>query len=131
MVDASGRFLSVTTYRRNGTAVATPVWFVADGTRIWVWTRSDSGKVRRIRNNGHVSVALCDRRGVVSGPLLRGTARVIGSTDPVAAVLFAEKYGLVMKAWKLFQTVGCRWIGRRHDWVYLQIDIDPSGAEGS
>ncbi|MET9606558.1 PPOX class F420-dependent oxidoreductase [Streptomyces sp. NPDC006512] len=73
------RYVSLTTFRKDGTPVATPVWAVADGGELYVWTRSDSWKVRRIRNDGRVTVVACDVRGrVVEGaPVLEGRARLL------------------------------------------------------
>ncbi|MFI8388722.1 PPOX class F420-dependent oxidoreductase [Streptomyces sp. NPDC085540] len=59
------RYVSLTTFRKDGTPVPTPVWAVADGGELYVWTRSDSWKVKRIRNNGRVTVTACDMRGRV------------------------------------------------------------------
>ncbi|MFJ8660795.1 PPOX class F420-dependent oxidoreductase [Streptomyces sp. NPDC093795] len=58
-----GRYVSLTTYRKNGTGVATPVWYAVDGAELYVWTRSDSWKVKRLRNDPRVTVAVCDMRG--------------------------------------------------------------------
>ena len=44
-----GRYLSVTSFKRDGTGVATPVWFVSDGSRLLALTDLHSAKVRRIR----------------------------------------------------------------------------------
>lgn len=54
-----GRYLSVTSYKRDGTGVATPVWFVSDGKRLFAFTDLHSAKIRRIRHNPRVSVASC------------------------------------------------------------------------
>ncbi|MBT2481129.1 PPOX class F420-dependent oxidoreductase [Streptomyces sp. ISL-94] len=74
-----GRYVSLTTFRKDGTPVATPVWAVADGGELYVWTRSDSWKVKRIRNNARVTVAACDVRGRVAegAPVLEGEARLL------------------------------------------------------
>lgn len=73
------RYVSLTTFRKDGTPVATPVWAVADGAELYVWTRSDSWKVKRIRNNGRVTVTACDVRGrVADGATVReGEARLL------------------------------------------------------
>ncbi|MEW2135183.1 PPOX class F420-dependent oxidoreductase [Streptomyces sp. NPDC005409] len=73
------RYVSLTTFRKDGTAVATPVWAAADGGELYVWTRSDSWKVKRIRNSGRVTVTACDVRGrVVEGaPAREGEARLL------------------------------------------------------
>lgn len=65
---ARQRYISLTTYRRDCRAVATPVWFVLDGTRILVWTDEASGKAKRIRATGRASVAPSDARGKLTGP---------------------------------------------------------------
>ncbi|MEV7521947.1 PPOX class F420-dependent oxidoreductase [Streptomyces sp. NPDC091371] len=74
-----GRYVSLTTFRKDGTPVATPVWAVADGGELYVWTRTDTWKVKRIRNNGRVTVAACDVKGRVAAgaPVLEGEARLL------------------------------------------------------
>ena len=56
-----GKYVSLTSYRRDGTAVATPVWFVRQDGRLLVETGAASGKVKRIRRNPAVQVAVCAR----------------------------------------------------------------------
>lgn len=58
-----GKFLSVTSYKRDGTGVATPVWFVTEGGRYLVMTDARSGKVKRIRRDPFVRIAACSARG--------------------------------------------------------------------
>ncbi|WSF37079.1 PPOX class F420-dependent oxidoreductase [Streptomyces sp. NBC_01351] len=74
-----GRYVSLTTFRKDGTPVATPVWAVADGGELYVWTRTKTWKVKRIRNNGRVTVAACDVKGTVAAgaPVLEGEARLL------------------------------------------------------
>src|SRR5512132_1543093 len=74
------RYVSLATFRRNGTEVATPVWFAAVGNGLYVVSAGDSGKVKRIRNTSRARLAPCDVRGRVHGPWQNATARVI--TDP-------------------------------------------------
>lgn len=72
-------YISLTTFRKSGEGVATPVWFAHDGDRICVVTPQDSGKVKRIRNNPHVTLAPSDGRGKVSpgAPLIEGVASIV------------------------------------------------------
>jgi PPOX class probable F420-dependent enzyme len=49
-----GRYLSVTSFTRDGTGVATPLWFVSDGRRLFALTDLHSAKVRRMRRNPRV-----------------------------------------------------------------------------
>ena len=73
------RYVSLTTYRKNGTPVATPVWHVPHGAELWIVTEANSGKVKRIRNNPRVRVAPCSVRGTVApnAPSVTGTARLL------------------------------------------------------
>jgi uncharacterized protein len=71
------KYASLTTFRKNGTAVPTPVWFAEDGGMIYVMTRGDSVKVKRIRNNPDVRVAPCTIRGKITGPEFAGRARIL------------------------------------------------------
>jgi len=89
----TGRYLSLTTYRRDGRPVATPVWFVQAEGRLLVVTDGNSGKVKRIRNNPAVRVALCTASGRIRSRLMSGTAEV--QTEVTAAEqLIARKYWL-------------------------------------
>jgi uncharacterized protein len=71
------KYISLTTFRKNGTKVATPVWFGEDGDKLYVMTRSDLGKTKRIRNNPQVRVAPCTMRGKVTGPEYAASARIL------------------------------------------------------
>ncbi|WP_251096113.1 PPOX class F420-dependent oxidoreductase [Streptomyces sp. Caat 7-52] len=92
----SGKYLLVTSYRKDGTPVATPVWVVRDDGTLGVWTAADSWKVKRIRRRPDVLVGPCDLRGHPTGDQLPATAEL---TDPATTAryrgLIARKYGLV------------------------------------
>ncbi|MFG2770970.1 PPOX class F420-dependent oxidoreductase [Streptomyces sp. NPDC048350] len=66
-----GRYVSLTTFRRNGTGVATPVWYAVEGDELYAWTRTDSWKVKRLRNDPRTVVAVCDLRGNVEEGAVR------------------------------------------------------------
>src|SRR5688500_10383631 len=65
----------LTTYRRDGTPVATPVNIVVDGARAYFRTYDRSGKAKRLAHDARVEVAACTWRGRRTGPAMRGTAR--------------------------------------------------------
>ncbi|MFJ8885262.1 PPOX class F420-dependent oxidoreductase [Streptomyces sp. NPDC102402] len=92
---ARSEYVSLTTYRKDGTPVATPVWAAADSGVLYVWTRSDSWKVKRLRNDSRVLVTVCDMRGRIAdgAPSAEGTARLLDA-DGTAAVrkVLARKY---------------------------------------
>ncbi|MER7552682.1 MULTISPECIES: PPOX class F420-dependent oxidoreductase [Streptomyces] len=92
---ARSEYVSLTTYRKNGTPVATPVWAAAEGDVLYVWTRSDSWKVKRLRNNGKVVVTVCDVRGrIAEGASSAEGAATLLDEDGTRAVrkLLARKY---------------------------------------
>ena len=71
------RYISLATFRKNGAAVYTPVWFAEDGNKLYVMTSTKLGKVKRIRNNPHVKIAPCTIRGKITGPEFSATARML------------------------------------------------------
>lgn len=89
------QFVSLTTLRRDGRGVPTPVWFAAKDGYVYVFTSSGSGKVKRIRNDGRVTLAPCTAAGQVTGPEVAGTAHIIADAQEIAKVeaLMDEKYG--------------------------------------
>ncbi|CAM5595415.1 PPOX class F420-dependent oxidoreductase OS=Streptomyces aurantiogriseus OX=66870 GN=GCM10010251_29480 PE=4 SV=1 [Streptomyces aurantiogriseus] len=92
---AAGKYLLITSYRKNGTPVATPVWVVRDGDTLGVWTAADSWKVKRIRARGDVLVGPCDLRGRPTGKQIPATAEICDpETTARYRTLIARKYGL-------------------------------------
>jgi PPOX class probable F420-dependent enzyme len=92
----AGKYLLVTTFRRTGVPVATPVWVARDGDELVIWSAVDTGKIKRIRNNAAVEVAACDFRGKPSSPTVKGTARLLdGSASDRARHIIRSKYGFV------------------------------------
>jgi hypothetical protein len=92
----AGKYLLVTTFRRDGRAVPSPVWAARDGESLVVWTVSDSWKVKRIRNNGTVRLAPCSVRGEPQGDEVGGHAVLLDSAETERArKLIARKYGLI------------------------------------
>ncbi|MDX3098384.1 PPOX class F420-dependent oxidoreductase [Streptomyces sp. ME01-24h] len=93
---AAGKYLLVTTYRRDGRTVATPVWVVRDAEALGAWTAADSGKVKRIRNRADVLVGPCDVRGNPTGEQVPARAEILGPRETERyRSLIARKYGLL------------------------------------
>lgn len=101
MSDAFGavcdaRYVLLTTFRKDGSAVATPLWAAADGGRLLMWTVTDSWKVKRIRRNPRVTVAPCDARGKPKGSPVEATAQVLDEAGTEAArAAIAKRYGVL------------------------------------
>jgi uncharacterized protein len=89
------KYISLTTFRKSGTAVPTPVWFGQQDDKLYVMTRSDSGKYKRIRNNSQVRIAPCTVRGKITGAEFAATARILPPEDwPLAHQTIKKKYWL-------------------------------------
>lgn len=73
------RYIALTTYRRNGEPVTTPVWVARDEERLLVWTGSHTGKVRRIRATARVTLSPATMRGRPRGVALEATATILPS----------------------------------------------------
>ncbi|MFJ1901714.1 PPOX class F420-dependent oxidoreductase [Streptomyces sp. NPDC088115] len=100
---ARSEYVSLTTYRKDGTPVATPVWAAVAGDELLIWTKADSWKVKRLRKNPRVLVTVCDVRGRIAegAPSAEGAGRLVD----------AEEMSAVRKA-----------IGRKYTWKYWLLD---------
>jgi PPOX class probable F420-dependent enzyme len=89
------KYLSLETLKKNGHGVKTPIWFVLHESAFYVYTEADSGKVKRIRNNPRVRVAVCNIRGDIKGPWFDATASLVEGDERLAAdKLLDRKYFL-------------------------------------
>jgi PPOX class probable F420-dependent enzyme len=89
------KYISLTTFRNNGAAVATPVWCGEEEGKLYIMTRSSFGKYKRIRNNPQVRVAPCTIRGRVTGPESPAMARILPVEEHSAArQMIDRKYWL-------------------------------------
>jgi PPOX class probable F420-dependent enzyme len=87
------KYISIESFKKNGDGVKTPVWFVLHNGVFYVYTEADSWKVKRIRNNPRVRVAVCNVRGTVKGPWLDATAAIVeGNERDVADTLLDRRY---------------------------------------
>lgn len=106
------RFVSLTTFRRSGLAVATAVWVAADGDDLVVLTPQDSGKVKRLRNSGRVELRPCSRTGRVAedAPTLAGHAEILADAAGTRRVtdLVRRKYGVEYHVTMLVERVLAR-----------------------
>jgi hypothetical protein len=75
------RTVLLTTFKRDGTPVPTPVWVVRDGGELLVWTSPRTGKYKRIRNNPRVTLVPCSFRGKPYGEPVVGAARLLSEPE--------------------------------------------------
>lgn len=103
---AAARYIALTTYRRDGTPVTTPVWLAPrDGTLV-VFTDVDSGKAKRLRADPRVRVAPCDWRGRVRGSASDATAELTDAPGTLGVLdAIRRRYGWQAR---LFLWLGAR-----------------------
>ena len=126
---ADESFVSLTTFRRDGTPVSTPVWVVGHEGRLLIHSDADTWKVKRIRRDSHVRVAPCGATGKVRGEALEAEATVLSDTSLVDA-LETRKYGLMYQVFRLFGALSRR-LRRRPPSESVTIEIVPGPAPTS
>jgi PPOX class probable F420-dependent enzyme len=108
---AEERYVSLTTFKRDGTPVSTPVWVAGYDGSLLVWTGAETWKAKRIRHNAHVRVAASNASGKAHGPAIDATAAILAETERVQELL-TRKYGLTYRLVRMFNAL-IRWIRRR------------------
>jgi PPOX class probable F420-dependent enzyme len=117
---ASSRYAMVTTFRKDGRAVGTPVWIVPFENGLAIWTVPTFGKVKRIRRNPRVTVATCDIRGNNVGPASEGRARILDAAGSEAVRrALRKKYGI----WAWITLLGSRIRRGRNGTVGIKIEL--------
>ena len=117
----AARYLSLTTYRRNGDGVDTPVWFGGSDGTYYVFSAGDAGKVKRLRLSSGARVAACDVRGALQGEWIPAQAYLLSDADEVARALAAlrRKYG-----WQMWLAdVLAKLTGRFDRRAYIRVEI--------
>ena len=98
----SVKYINLTTFRKSGAAVATPLWFAEHQGVLYTQTFPTAGKLRRIRHTARVTVASCTFNGKALGPEIEGRARIITDEQEIllAEVSLALKYGLTRRIYR-------------------------------
>lgn len=92
------KYLNLETYRNDGHAVQTPVWFVINNGVIYVTTPSTTGKVKRLNHNKNVRIVPSDLKGRPKGNWIAATAYFANESESEQAIrLRKKKYGLMVK----------------------------------
>jgi uncharacterized protein len=115
----STRNVLLTTYRRDGTAVGTPVHIAVAGSVAYIRTFDPSGKLKRMRRSNQVEIAPCTFRGKVTGSPLQAKARILHGDESLAAArAISAKYPILHG--RLIP-----WIHRRKGVVTTHLELTP------
>ncbi|HVG17509.1 MAG TPA: PPOX class F420-dependent oxidoreductase [Blastocatellia bacterium] len=116
---ANQKYLNLESYRKDGTPVATPVWFAAGDGVFFIYSLANAGKVKRIRNNPRVRIMPCDIRGRPKGVWVGAEARIADAATAVKGHrLLNQKYGLLKRAGDVFSRL------RKRERAVITIQID-------
>ena len=100
------RYINLESYKKNGKAVRTPVWFVEDKGVIYVRTDLNSGKMKRMHNNNHILIVPSDFRGKPKGSWIKAEINIASTNEKERAnKLLDQKYGLQAKILKLIYKI--------------------------
>ena len=120
------KYVSLTTFRKTGKAVETPVWFAEMDGRYYVYSGSGTGKVKRLRNSPRARIAACGGRGEIHGAWLEAEAFVVddGDVERRAYEALSKKYG-----WRMhFMNLASRLTGRIRKRALLEIHLATPAA---
>jgi PPOX class probable F420-dependent enzyme len=111
-----GSYLSFSTLKKSGDFVATPVWFAPDGDDYCLFSASDAGKVKRLRNFSQCKMAACTVNGKVTGEWMDGQAYLLATPEEEKTALAAlgRKYGWQMKMTNFFSKLTGKYDNRTY-----------------
>ena len=116
------QYISLMTYRKDGTGVPTPVWVAHRGNFLFVWTQADSGKAERMMRDPVVQIAVCTVSGKLKSGYIPATARIIdGGGEAMVRELMLAKYG-----WKLKFLIWQQKV-RKKSIAHVGVQITPGG----
>jgi PPOX class probable F420-dependent enzyme len=126
------KYILVTTFRRDGTPVATPTWVVPlEGGTVGFWTSSGSGKAKRLAHTPRVTVQPSDARGRVkpgTEPTEATAALVSGADLEPIRVAVVAKYGFMTKVTRALGTLGGIVKGKRIPYGDRGVVVTPAPA---
>jgi PPOX class probable F420-dependent enzyme len=94
----TAQYVALTTYRRDGTPVTTPVWAAAEGESLFLFSNAAAGKVKRLRNSSRAAIAPCTATGKVTGAQLPAEAfNLTNDQMPKVWRLLTKKYGMAAR----------------------------------
>ena len=116
------QYVSLATFKRDGTPVPTPVWCAGLDGKLVAFTLKETYKVKRLRNDSRARVAKCDVRGKLLGPWYDGHAVLLDDPGREARAYQAltKKYGLMMRLGNILSTL----VGRMKRRVVIEITLD-------
>ena len=99
------KYVNLETYKKDGTPVRTPVWFMIDSDIVYVVTREKTGKVKRLKNNQNIKIVPCSFKGKPESEWIKGVAQKVAGEEAEKAIkLRKKKYGFSARLTGLFSS---------------------------
>ncbi len=119
------KYCLITTFKRTGEPVPTPVWFGIDDGKLYFRSYADAAKIKRLKHTPRVLVGACTVRGKPKGPMLHASARVLSEHEAeLAERAIRSNYGL-------FRRIYEGSFSMRVDGAYVEVTRAPNLKGGS
>ena len=107
-------YINLVTFRRDGRAVETPVWFAARNGMLYAFSEATAGKMKRLRNDARLRLAPCNVLGKPRGDWIEGRGRRVDDPESITRAYGAllAKYGWLMRLTNLVSRLAGRIEGR-------------------
>ena len=109
MISNRENYINLSTRKRDGSFVNTPVWFAQEGetNNYYVYSLDNSGKVKRIRNFPDVKVATCNFSGKLKGNWVDAKADLVDESENIktAYACLRKKYGIKFRIGDFFSWI--------------------------
>ena len=113
------KYLSITTFKKNGEKKSTAVWYAAKDKKLYIWTADNSWKIKRIKNNNNVEFTASDYKNSHLTEFIAGKARIMDkSEEKFPFELFKERYGFQFTMFRLMGKL------QRNKNIFLEISIE-------
>lgn len=122
---SQARYILLSTKRKSGVFVDTPVWFAGEDNQFYVFSAKSAGKVKRLKNFSEATVAICTVSGKPLGPAIAAKAVVFDDEKEIATAqkMLIKKYGWQMR----ILDIGSKLTGKYQQRAFIRINL----AEGS
>ena len=104
----TAEYVSLSTFRRSGKEVKTPVWFAMYDGAAYIFSEGTAGKVKRLRNSPRSRIAPCTYNGTIVGEWVDSQGFIVTDKDEIAAAYraFYQKYGWKVRIFDFFSKLG-------------------------
>ncbi len=115
--EVQGQYMVITTFRKNGDKVPTPVWYGREQGKLYLFSLANAGKIKRVRQNSQVEVASCTFNGAPTGPVIQARARILPREEEyVARRALRRQYPIGFRFSEIFSN---RLLRRK--WAFVEI----------